>query len=116
MTTGDLIKNPCGDCADGRCTMNCFPVETLPDPRHRVFDEAGIPLSDTYISQAVAHLDEGGRFSHRNAIDFLIEITRLRGSLYEHFPGERMRVEYPEVDTFAPHGIGRIGRSRGMPA
>lgn len=26
------VKNPCGDCVNGRCTMNCSGREVIPDP------------------------------------------------------------------------------------
>lgn len=44
-------------------------------------------LSSIYIEQMRAHVDEGGKLSHRNGLDLLAEVERLQESAVA--PAER---------------------------
>lgn len=37
------------------------------------------PLSETYLDQMLAHVEESGKLNHQNAVDLLFEVMRLRG-------------------------------------
>ncbi len=36
------------------------------------------PMRDSYLEMLRAHVDDGGRLSHRNGVDLLEEVERLR--------------------------------------
>ena len=50
-----------------------------------VFGDGKIEMEDrprlrpSYLEQMRAHVDEGGRLSHRNGLDLLAEVERLHG-------------------------------------
>lgn len=48
---------------------------TVPMPEQRTE-----PLTDAYLDQMQAHVDEGGRLSHRNATDLLTELRSRRAA------------------------------------
>ena len=47
------------------------------------------PLRGSYLEMMQAHVDEGGRLSHRNGVDLLAEVARLRGMGEQAAPQEK---------------------------